>query len=78
MAMVTIRADYCKGCRLCVEVCPRHKLAPADVLNDLGIQPVEVVADSPECTGCMSCVLMCPDAAIEIVDTTSAPKKVTS
>lgn len=78
MAIVRIHAEYCKGCRLCIEVCPRHKLALADVLNELGIQPVEVVADSAECTACMSCVLMCPDAAIEIIDKKPTLKKVKS
>ena len=78
MAIVRIRADYCKGCQLCIEVCPRHKLAVADVLNELGIQPVEVVEGTGECTGCMSCVLMCPDAAIEIIDEKPTRKKVKS
>ena len=68
MAIVKIRTEYCKGCQLCIEVCPKHLLAVADVLNELGVQPVEVVGDASECVGCMSCVLMCPEAAIEIVD----------
>jgi len=78
MAIVKIRADYCKGCQLCIEVCPKHLLAVTDVFNELGIQPVEVVGDADECSGCMSCVLMCPEAAIEIIEEKSKSKKVKS
>ncbi len=67
MPKVKILTEYCKGCLLCVSVCPKHLLEPADALSEFGIQPVEVVGDPAECTGCMSCVLMCPDAAIEII-----------
>ena len=78
MPFVKVSSDRCKGCRLCIAVCPRHKLALADLLNELGFQPVEVVEDPADCTGCMSCVLMCPDAAIEITADSSTPEKVKS
>lgn len=78
MPKVKIRTDYCKGCLLCVSVCPKHLLAPANAINEFGVQPVEVVGDPAECTGCMSCVLMCPDAAIEIIDTRPVSEKVGS
>ena len=78
MPKVKINIESCKGCLLCVSVCPKHLLEPADAINKFGVQPVEVVGDPAECTGCMSCVLMCPDAAIEIIDTTLASGKVGS
>ena len=68
MPTVKVRADFCKGCRLCVKVCPRHLLELTTKLNALGIQPVEVTQLDKECSGCLSCVLMCPEAAIEITD----------
>jgi 2-oxoglutarate ferredoxin oxidoreductase subunit delta len=66
MPFIKVNSERCKGCQLCIGVCPRHMLALADVLNQLGIQPVQVVGDPSQCSGCMSCTLMCPDAAIEI------------
>jgi len=76
MPFIKIDSTRCKGCQLCISVCPRHMLALADVLNELGFQPVEVSGDPATCTGCMSCVLMCPDAAIEIAADSPAPDKV--
>ena len=78
MPRVIIRTDYCKGCLLCVSVCPKHLLEPVEAFSEFGVQPVEVVGDPDECTGCMSCVLMCPDATIEIIDTTPASGNVGS
>jgi len=74
MPFVKVNSDRCKGCQLCVAVCPRHLLAVANLLNEIGIQPVEVVGDPAECVGCMSCVLMCPDAAIEISEAVPEPE----
>ena len=72
MPKVEINSARCKGCLLCVSVCPKHLLEPADAISEFGVQPVEVVGDPAECIGCMSCVLMCPDAAIEIIEVKAA------
>ena len=76
MPFIKVDSDRCKGCQLCISVCPRHMLALADALNCLGIQPISVTDDPSNCTGCMSCVLMCPDAAIEITAEHAPPGKV--
>jgi 2-oxoglutarate ferredoxin oxidoreductase subunit delta len=78
MPIVKVNSNRCKGCQLCIRVCPKHLLGVAQILNELGLQPVEVVGDASQCAGCMSCVLMCPDAAIEISETSSTPEKVKS
>lgn len=65
MAHVTINAEGCKACLLCIEFCPRESLALADDLNRRGVHPVAQVA--PErCTGCRICALMCPHVCIEV------------
>ena len=74
MPFIKVNSERCKGCQLCIGVCPRHMLALADVLNQLGVTPVEVVGDPSQCSGCMSCTLMCPDVAIEISETAPAPE----
>jgi len=66
MPFVKVRTDRCKGCGLCIPVCPVHLLGLMEVLNELGVQPVGVVGDPSECTGCLNCATMCPEAAIEI------------
>ena len=66
MATVSVRVDFCKGCRLCVKVCPKHMLQLTKRLNAMGVQPVDVTGKADDCAGCMNCVLMCPEAAIEI------------
>ena len=57
---VIINEPWCKGCKICVEVCPK------DVLAMDGI--IAKVIDIDSCTGCLLCEQLCPDFAI-IVDT---------
>ena len=50
---------WCKGCGLCVEICPRQ------VLSMGGLGKVEVVA--PErCVSCGMCEMTCPDFALVV------------
>ena len=67
MAKVRILEEYCKGCELCVPVCPHEGLAMSRRVNKRGLRTVEFVGDA-ECSGCLNCSTMCPDAAIEIID----------
>ncbi|MFC1480451.1 ferredoxin family protein [Candidatus Omnitrophota bacterium] len=60
-----IDLERCKGCMLCVDVCPQKILQLAKEVNKRGSQYI-VVRDGEKCTGCGLCVMMCPDCAIEI------------
>ena len=60
-------ADKCKGCELCVTVCPKHILAMAPGVNAKGYHPAGVTNED-ECIGCTSCALMCPDCCITIYE----------
>ncbi len=66
-----IHRDICKGCSLCISVCPRQVIAISSVLNEKGYYPAEflVTEQSGEdlyCTACSSCAIICPDVAIEV------------
>jgi NAD-dependent dihydropyrimidine dehydrogenase PreA subunit len=57
---VIVHEDECKGCALCVQVCPAHGLQIAPVrLNRLGYHPVEFIEGN--CTGCGVCFYACPE-----------------
>ena len=66
--VVEIFRDWCKGCGICAEFCPKKCIS----MNEAG-EPVVVRAD--RCTGCGWCELHCPDFAI-CVRELAAKKKV--
>ncbi len=61
---VVIAVDRCKGCGLCVAVCPPRVLALGP-LNARGF-PAAVLLDDGRCTSCAACALLCPDGAITV------------
>jgi len=67
MATVIIDVLRCKGCGLCIEVCPKKMLKQAGKISGRGVYPAEA-AEPDSCTGCLQCVLVCPDVAITVTD----------
>ena len=64
--MVIVDEDRCKGCGLCVSVCPANILQLAeDRFNTKGYRPVEVI-DPEACTGCGICATICPDVVFTV------------
>ena len=61
---ITIDFERCKGCGLCVTVCPRSSIVISGKSNKKGYFPA--VAKNADCTGCCLCALMCPEAVIEV------------
>lgn len=65
MAKVKVSPEYCKSCKLCIEVCPKEVLKVGDKANAKGYYTI-IVADEEKCTGCTLCAIVCPDVAIEV------------
>ena len=55
---ITIKKEWCKGCRICVEFCPHDVLA----MNGAVVEVVNL----ENCTACMLCEIRCPDFAITV------------
>jgi 2-oxoglutarate ferredoxin oxidoreductase subunit delta len=61
-----IAIDRCKGCELCLHVCPKHCLAlDVTVVNRLGYHPVRLT-DAGACTSCALCARVCPDVVFTV------------
>ena len=65
MEKIKLNTKRCKGCYLCVSVCPVKALSQSGELGEQGYETVKV--DEEKCITCGSCYRMCPDYAIEIL-----------
>jgi 2-oxoglutarate ferredoxin oxidoreductase subunit delta len=66
VAKLTFNTDRCKGCGLCVSVCPRKILRLSEnTFNKEGYNPVECT-DMDKCIACAMCATMCPDVVIRV------------
>jgi 2-oxoglutarate ferredoxin oxidoreductase subunit delta len=62
---IEIDREFCKGCELCVQFCPKGFIVLSDKLNANGYRFAACVKDG-ECSGCAICALVCPEVAIEV------------
>jgi 2-oxoglutarate ferredoxin oxidoreductase subunit delta len=60
---VYIVKNRCKGCRFCIEYCPKHILEPSEEFNDKGYH-YPVVIDEHGCVNCKVCEDICPEFAV--------------
>ena len=64
---IVIDEALCKGCALCLSVCPKDLIHLAtDRFTPRGYRPAELVDLQNECTGCAICAVICPEAAIRV------------
>lgn len=66
MPKIIVDEHYCKGCGLCVNICPQG-IVELDVekITVKGYHPAKLT-DETKCTGCCSCAMVCPDVAITV------------
>jgi 2-oxoglutarate ferredoxin oxidoreductase subunit delta len=63
---VTFNDDACKGCELCVQVCPVKIIElNSEKINVKGYSPAQVI-DMEKCIACGNCAIMCPDSVIRV------------
>ena len=63
----SIDEERCKGCGLCVTVCPKNVLEIATAVSPKGYFPA-YQARPEDCIFCATCCRMCPDVAITITE----------
>jgi 2-oxoglutarate ferredoxin oxidoreductase subunit delta len=65
MGKIRIDKEKCKGCLLCIGVCPKGHIVLGHSLNKKGLRHVEYKGGE-DCLGCMMCAQVCPDCCIEV------------
>jgi len=60
---VHILKDRCKGCKFCIEFCPKEVLEQSEEFNIRGVHP-PLVKEGTICVNCSFCEAVCPDFAI--------------
>jgi 2-oxoglutarate ferredoxin oxidoreductase subunit delta len=66
---ITIDQELCKGCYLCISVCPQEVIFISDRINQQGYYPAVFDENNQEgkhCIACVRCATICPDIAIEV------------
>ncbi|UCF69921.1 MAG: 4Fe-4S binding protein [candidate division WOR-3 bacterium] len=62
---IHIIKERCKGCRFCVEYCPKDVLEMSEEYNLKGYHP-PVAVNPDACLECHLCEMLCPEFAIYI------------
>jgi 2-oxoglutarate ferredoxin oxidoreductase subunit delta len=62
---VVIHEDLCKGCGLCIDVCPPGVLRQDSKLNHLGFHPAAYLCKW--CNACGLCFFACPEPGAIVV-----------
>jgi len=64
--MIEIDVLLCKGCEICIEMCPVDVFSQSDELSPKGYYLPKVESED-DCNYCRLCEKMCPEFAIHVV-----------
>lgn len=62
---IVVDTEKCKGCGLCIVVCPTKVIGLARDVNSKGYH-YSYMENEEACIGCTSCALVCPDTVITV------------
>lgn len=65
MTEILIDRECCKGCDICIAVCPKKIFIRSKKRNTAGTAMPEA-QKIENCTGCRLCERLCPDGAIQV------------
>lgn len=63
--VIEVDTDRCKGCGVCVSICPVQVLALSSKVNGKGYNYC-YMEKPDDCIGCAGCAMVCPDSVIEV------------
>lgn len=62
---IVVLGDRCKGCKFCIEFCPKDVLEESSAMNPRGYRYPVLAPDKQEaCIHCRFCSIVCPEFAI--------------
>ena len=63
--IICLIPERCKGCRICINLCPRNVLQASEQTNAKGYHIPEIASGKEDaCTLCDFCAMVCPEFAI--------------
>ena len=62
---IVVNTETCKGCEVCIPVCPEKVIGMSSDVNRKGFH-FAFMEHPEDCTGCINCGLVCPDRAITV------------
>jgi 2-oxoglutarate ferredoxin oxidoreductase subunit delta len=65
MPIIKINHDWCKGCGLCIEICPKNVYDRESKVSSKGFRQI-IIKNPDACNQCMLCELLCPDLSITV------------
>lgn len=63
--LIEVDKERCKGCGVCVSICPVKVIALNQMVNAKGYNYCYM--ENPDgCIGCAGCAIVCPDSVITV------------
>lgn len=62
---IQVDTEQCKGCGVCVSICPVKVIELGCQVNAKGYNYV-VMKEDASCIGCAGCAMVCPDSVITV------------
>ncbi len=62
---IDVDIERCKGCGVCVSICPVKVIALGENVNGKGYNYL-VMTNPDGCIGCAGCAMICPDSVITV------------